>query len=111
MACKPSLLYFLYITSEVNSTIRRSLFIVQTSDRIGFVVVFSQFCKTNCIHSIFTTIEACANPCKANYRSEHIIKRFHKENARMSGLFSQINLLLCIIQGNDGLLTKTLKKA
>ena len=29
----------------------------------------------------------------------------------MSGLFSQINLLLCIVQGIDGLLTKTLKKA
>ena len=38
------------------------------------------------------------------------IKRFHKENSIMSGLFSQHNLLLCGIQSNNGLLPKTFKK-
>ena len=41
---------------------------------------------------------------------DHIIKRFHEENSIMSALFSQTNLLLCGMQGNNGLLTKTLKK-
>jgi len=33
----------------------------------------------------------------------HVIKRFHKENSRMSGLFGQNTLLLCGIQDNTGL--------
>ena len=37
------------------------------------------------------------------------IKRFHEENSIMSGLFSQNNLLLCGMQGNNGLSAKTLK--
>ena len=46
--------------------------------------------------------------CKANYRINHIIKRFHEENSIMSGLFRQNNLLLCGMQGNNGFSAKTL---
>ena len=38
-----------------------------------------------------------------------MIKRFHEENSIMSGLFSKNNLLLCGMQGNNGLSAKTLK--
>ena len=47
--------------------------------------------------------------CKTNYRIDHIIKSFHEENSITSGLFSQNNLLLCGMQGNNGLLAKTFK--
>ena len=50
-----------------------------------------------------------ALPCTTNNRNDHIIKRFHEENSVISGLFSQNNLLLCGMQGNNGLLAKTLK--
>ena len=43
-------------------------------------------------------------------RIDHITKRFHGENSIMSGLFSKNNLLLCGMQGNNGLLAKTFKK-
>ena len=45
-----------------------------------------------------------------NYRIDHIIKRFHEENFIILGLFSQNNLLLCGMQGNNGLLAKPFKK-
>ena len=44
-----------------------------------------------------------ALPSTTNYRIDHVIKRFHKENSIMSGLFGQNNLLLCGIQDNNGL--------
>ena len=47
--------------------------------------------------------------CKTNYGTDLIIKRFHEENSIMSGLFSKNNLLLCGMQGNNGLSAKTLK--
>ena len=47
--------------------------------------------------------------CTINYRTDHIIKCFHKENFIMSGLFSQKNLLLCGMQSNNGLLEKPFK--
>ena len=43
-------------------------------------------------------------------RIDHITKRFHKEISIMSGLFSENNLLVCGLQGNNGLLAKTFKK-
>ena len=36
-----------------------------------------------------------------NCRIDYIIKHFHEENAIMSGLFSQNNLLLCGLQGSN----------
>ena len=47
--------------------------------------------------------------CKTSYGIDLIIKRFHEENSIMSGLFSKNNLLLCSMQGNNGLSAKTLK--
>ena len=47
--------------------------------------------------------------CTTNYRIDHIIKRFHEENSMMLELFSQKNLLLCGMQGNNGLLAKPFK--
>ena len=47
---------------------------------------------------------------RTNYGIDLIIKRFHEENSSiMSGLFSKNNLLLCCMQGNNGLSAKTLK--
>ena len=45
--------------------------------------------------------------CTTNYRIDHIIKCFHEENSILSGLN---NLLLCGMQGNNGLLAKPFKK-
>ena len=100
-----SLLYFLYITSLVNDTMRRC-FIIQTSDRMQF----SQFCKTNCTHSVNQEDRNKHFLCTTNYRIDQIIKGFHEETSIMSELFSQKNLLLCCMQGNNGLLAKPLKK-
>ena len=55
-----------YIISEVNRTIIRRLFIVQTSDRICYLLPYFSynsaiFYKTNFTHSIFRTIEARAS--------------------------------------------------
>ena len=59
VACKAAFCTFqLYITSEVNSTTRRFFFIIHC--RPWTECSFSQFCKTNCTHSIFWTIEARA---------------------------------------------------
>ena len=69
---------------------------------------FLQFCKTNCTHLILRTIEARASFAQ-QYRIDRVIKRFHVENSIMSGLFSQTNLLLWGMQGNNGLLAKMFK--
>ena len=48
--------------------------------------------------------------CTTNYRiSDHIIKHFQEENLIISELFSQNNLILCGMQGNNGLLAKLFK--
>ena len=86
----------LYITSDVNSTMRRCFLTYRPRTECSG---YSQFCKTNCSHSIFRTIEART----INYRIDHIIKRFHEENSLMSGLFSQNNLLFCGMEGKNGL--------
>ena len=50
--------------------------------------------------------------CTTNYRIEHIIKRFHEQNSIMPGLFSQNNLLLYHMQGNNnGHIVKTIKNS
>ena len=47
--------------------------------------------------------------CTTNYRTDHIIKRFHEGNSIMQGL-SQKNMPLCDMQGYKfGLLVKTIK--
>ena len=51
-----------------------------------------------------------ALPQTKDYKTDHFITRCHEENSMMSGLFSQNNLLLCGMQGNNGLLAKTFKK-
>ena len=49
--------------------------------------------------------------CTANYSIDHIIKRFHEENSIMPELFSEKNMVLCDMQGNNyGLFVKTIKK-
>ena len=70
---------------------------------------FSQFCKTNCTHSIISTIEARVSFAQQIIALATLLKRFHEENSIMSALFSQNNLLLCGIQGNNGLLAKCSK--
>ena len=80
---------------------------LHTSDRN--VCGFSQFCKTNCTHSIIRTIKARASFAQQIIALTTLLKRFHEENAIMSGLFSQNNLLLCGIHGRNGLLAKCSK--
>ena len=70
---------------------------------------FSQFCKTNCTHSIIRTIKARASFAQQIIALTTLLKRFHEENSIMSGLFSQNNLLLCGIHGKNGLLVKCSK--
>ena len=50
-----------------------------------------------------------AVPLHNKLENNHIIKSFHEENFIMSGLFSQKNLLLCGVLGNNGLLAKRSK--
>ena len=103
-----SLLCFLYITSEVNSTMRHCFF----SNLTFFEQKYMQFfkiCKTNCTHSIIKTIEARASFAQQIIALATLLKRFHEENSIMSALFSQNNLLLCGIQGDNGLLAKCSK--
>ena len=112
VACKPTFLtYFLYITCEVNSTMRRCFFVIQTSDRI-FSALFRPI-----ILQFFTILQDNLHSfnqsrpfrCTTNQRIDHIIKLFHQENAIMQILFSQKNMLLCDIQDNkNGLLVKTI---
>ena len=71
---------------------------------------FSQFFKTNCMHSFnIQDHRSTRFPCTINYIIEQIIKTFHEENSTMLGLFSGINLLLCSMQGirNNELLERT----
>ena len=77
---------------------------LHTSDRN--ICSFSQFCKTNCTHSLIRTIEARASFAQQIIALTALLKRFHEDNSIMSGLFSQNNLLLCGIQGNNRLLAK-----
>ena len=59
--------------------------------------------------SIIRTTEVRVSFANTNYGMDLIIKRFHEENSKMSGLFSKKNLLLWGMQGNNGLSAKTLK--
>ena len=70
---------------------------------------FFKICKTNCTHSIIKTIEARASFAQQIIALATLLKRFHEENSIMSALFSQNNLLLCGIQGDNGLLAKCSK--
>ena len=95
-------------------------FIIQTSDRIFFFFalfkpIILPFCSIlqDKLHSFKYYIQDDRSTrffCTTNYSIDHIIKRFHEANS-MPRLFSQKNLVLCDMQGNNyGLLVKTIKK-
>ena len=111
-------MYLLYITSEVNSTMR-SCFIYHTDLGENFLFLlnllfcsFSQFCKIAKLHSFNIQDERSTRFLwTTKYRIDHIIKCFNEENSIILGLFSQKNLLLCDMHGkNYGLLVKTIKQ-
>ena len=54
VACKPTFLYHLYITSEVKQY--NEVMFLPYRPRTECII--SQFCNTNCTHSIFRRIEA-----------------------------------------------------
>ena len=74
-------------------------FIIQTSDRMEFFTIMQDKLHSFNIQDDRST----------RFLAQQIIERFHEENSIMSGLFSQNNLFLCGMQGNNGLLGKTLK--
>ena len=54
--CKPTFFYFLYITADVKQY-HEALFL-SYRPRCSMQSMISQFCNTNCTHSIFRVIEA-----------------------------------------------------
>ena len=73
------------------------------TDRMQFCTIFQDK-----LHSL--NIQDDRNTrilCTTNNGIDHVVKRFHKENSIMSGLFSQNNPLLCGMQGKNGLLART----
>ena len=81
---------FFFINSEVNSTMRRCFFIIQTSDRICFflalfkpiILLFFTILQDK-LHSFNIQDDRSTHfLCKANYS---LIQRFHEENS-MPGL-------------------------
>ena len=106
-----SLLYFLYIASELKQHIYyEALFLpyrpqTECAQLLYFTILQDKLHSFNIQDDRSTSFL-----CITNYRIDGIIKRFHEENPiMMSGLFRQNNLLLCGMQGNNGLLAKTLK--
>ena len=97
-------LHFSYITSEVNSIMRRCFLVsLHTSDWIRFCTILQDklYSFNNQDHRSMGFL------CKTNYGID--LQRFHEENSIMSGLFSKNNLLLCGMQSNNGISAKTLK--
>ena len=109
MACKAAFYTFqLYITSEVNSTTRRFFYhTLQTLDRMQFFIILQ---KKNCTHSIFWTIEARASFAQNIKELTTLENVFWKTEFHNVETGSHNNLLLCGIQGNNGLLAKLFKK-
>ena len=80
-----------------------AVFYQQTSDRMQFCTIFQDK-----LHSLNIQDDRSTRfLCTTNNGIDHVVKRFHKENSIMSGLFSQNNPLLCGMQGNNGLLART----
>ena len=61
-----------------------------------FFFCISQFFKTNCIHSIFTTIKACANPCTTIIEVNHY-KTFSWRKYHDVGIIQWDQSALCIM--------------
>ena len=84
-----------FITSEVNSTMRRCFFVIQTSDRI---CSFLPYLNPLILH-FFTILPDKLHSfniqddrstrflCTTNYSIDHT-KRFHEDNSIMPGFFS-----------------------
>ena len=83
-------------------------FIIETSDRMQFFTILQGKLHPFNIQDDRSTRFLWTT----NYRIDLIIiiNRFHGENSIMPGLFNHKNLILCGIQGNNGLLAKTFKK-
>ena len=83
---------------------------METSDRMQ--LSFSHNFEKDKLHS-FWVIQDDQNTRllgTTNYRIDHIIKRFHDETSKISELFSQENLPLFGMQGNNALLAKPFNK-
>ena len=111
---------FLYIRSKENSSMPVCLFFYHTDLQqklfllallTPIILQFSQFCKTNCAHSISKTIKH-ALPLSKNLQNWPHYKTFSwREFSVIPGLFSRKNLFLCNKQdSNYGLSVKTIKK-
>ena len=111
---------YFFITSEVNSTMRRCFFNhTDLGQNLFFFALFKPI-----ILQFFTILQDKLHSfniqddqstrflCTTNYSIDHIIKRFDEENYIMQELFIYKNLVLCDMQGNNyGLLAKTIKNS
>ena len=106
-----SLLYFLYITYEVNSTIRCSLFIVQTSDSwIGLFFIFHNFARQIALIQLSRRSKDALTLAQQIIEVNHY-KTFSWRKYHDVGTIQWDQFALCIMQGNNGLLAKTFKKS
>ena len=104
-----SLLYFSVIYHIWGKQHYEALFLSYTAD-LGQNAVFHNFAKKNCTHSIFWTIEARASFAQNIKELTTLENVFWKTEFHNVETGSHNNLLLCGIQGNNGLLAKLFKK-
>ena len=99
VACKAAFYTFhSYITSEVNSTMRTCF----CKTDLGQNAVFHNFARQIALIQ-YSGQSKHARHLHNKLKNWHFIKHFREENSIMPTIFSHSSLLLCGMQGNNGL--------